>query len=142
MYQYKYPHPAVTTDIVVINKKNKVQELLLIKRKNAPFANHWALPGGFVDENEALYTAAKRELKEETGIEGINLIQFKAYGDPGRDPRGHCVSIVYIANLQNQNIYIQAGDDAKEAKWFNIKNLPPLAFDHEIIIGEVIKQIL
>ena len=100
----------------------------------------WALPGGFVDENEDIKDAALRELKEETGIVGLDLIQVGAYGKPGRDPRGHTVSVVYTAILDSEPEY-QAGDDAAEAGWFTIDELPGLAFDHEEIITDAARML-
>ena len=126
----------VTVDVVVFNENRN--EILLIKRKNNPFKDCWALPGGFVDENEDLEEAAKRELKEETNVTVSEFIQIGAFGKPGRDPRGHMVSIAFSAQLTSQQD-IKPLDDAKEVKWFFINNLPKLAFDHEEIINKVIK---
>lgn len=141
-YSYKYARPAVTTDIILLKELNLEIYILLIKRLNNPYKNHWALPGGFVDENENLIDAAKRELKEETNINNISLNQFKTYGEPGRDPRGHTISIVYYSILKQTILDTKAGDDAKEVKWFNIKQLPELAFDHAVIINEAITELL
>lgn len=123
----------VTVDVVVFNENRN--EILLIKRKNNPFKDCWALPGGFVDENEDLEEAAKRELKEETNVTVSEVIQIGAFGKPGRDPRGHMVSIAFSAQLTSQQD-IKPLDDAKEVKWFFINNLPDLAFDHEQIIKQ------
>lgn len=125
----------VTVDVVVINKKT--DEILLIKRLNEPFKDSWALPGGFVDENEDLEQAARRELFEETNIETGKLTQIGAFGTPNRDPRGHMISIAYQSELIENQI-IKAKDDAKEAKWFSIKDLPDLAFDHLEIITSIL----
>ena len=121
----------VTVDILVIN--NTTEEILLIKRLNEPFKDYWALPGGFVDENEDLEEAAHRELKEETNLGVEELYQLGAFGTPGRDPRGHMISIAYLgysSDVKNA----KAMDDAKELKWFKINDLPKLAFDHKEII--------
>jgi 8-oxo-dGTP diphosphatase len=139
-YCYNYPRPSVTVDIIVENRYNNSKHILLIKRKNNPFKNSWALPGGFVDKDEALLDAAIRELEEETGICNVNLKQFHTFGNPGRDPRGHCVSIVYYTKIENRDIRMQAGDDAKDAKWFDINKLPTLAFDHSEIITLYLNQ--
>ncbi len=125
----------VTVDVIVINKITS--EILLIKRLNEPFKDCWALPGGFVDENEDLEQAARRELFEETNIETGKIIQIGAFGRPNRDPRGHMISIAYKTDLiDNQNI--KAKDDAKEVKWFSMNNLPELAFDHLEIINSTL----
>lgn len=127
----------VTVDILVIN--NETEEILLIKRLNEPFKDCWALPGGFVDENEDLEAAAHRELKEETNLEVEELYQIGAFGTPGRDPRGHMISIAYLG-YSNDTENAKAMDDAKELKWFNINNLPKLAFDHREIIEMAITE--
>lgn len=124
----------VTVDVLVINKKTA--EILLIKRLNEPFKDCWALPGGFVDENEDLEQAARRELFEETNIETNEMIQIGAFGTPNRDPRGHMISIAYRTNLIDNQI-VKAKDDAKETKWFSINDLPDLAFDHLEIIHSI-----
>ena len=117
-YTYKFPRPAVTVDIILFKKTN-ITEALLIQRKNEPFKNSWAFPGGFVDKNEPLENAAKRELREETSIKNIELKQFQCFGDPGRDPRGHTVSIVFYGWVKS-DVNALAGDDAADAKWFPI----------------------
>lgn len=126
----------VTVDIVVINDKTK--EILLIKRVNNPYKDCWALPGGFVDENEDLEIAAKRELFEETNIKAIQLKQIGAFGTPNRDPRGHMISIAYQTHWEDTQI-ILAKDDANEVCWFSIIDLPELAFDHLDIIKKIIQ---
>lgn len=125
----------VTVDVLVIN--NLTHEILLIKRLNEPFKNCWALPGGFVDENEDLEQAARRELFEETNIVTNIMIQIGAFGKPHRDPRGHMVSVAYKTELIPNQI-IKAKDDAKEVKWFKMNDLPELAFDHLEIINTVL----
>lgn len=125
----------VTVDVLVIN--TATNEILLIKRLNEPYKNCWALPGGFVDENEDLEQAARRELFEETNIETDKMIQIGAFGKPYRDPRGHMISIAYQTYyIKNQTV--QAKDDAREVKWFSLNNLPELAFDHLEIINSII----
>ncbi len=141
MFTYRYPRPMVTTDIVVFKKDAKGVKILLIERGNPPFEGQWALPGGFVDENEALKTAALRELKEETQLEGIELSQLHTFGNPGRDPRGHCISIVYMGWLTDEKQQVAAGDDAKEVRWFPINDLPQLVFDHKEIIALAITKL-
>jgi 8-oxo-dGTP diphosphatase len=136
-FTYKYPHPAVCVDIILFLKCKTENKILLINRNNPPFENYWALPGGFVEINETLEQSAIRELMEETGIELKNLIQFATYGDPDRDPRERTVSIVYFQILEKETKPL-AGDDAKNAEWFSLKDLPSLAFDHKIIIKDFI----
>lgn len=122
----------VTVDAVILRKAGDY-ELLLIKRKNEPFKDCWALPGGFVDENEDLKTAAIRELEEETQIKVTDLEQIGAFGKPFRDPRGHMVSVAYFGIVPENTVAV-AADDAKETGWFSVKDLPKLAFDHLDIV--------
>lgn len=122
----------VTVDAVILRKSGDY-ELLLIKRKNEPFKDCWALPGGFVDENEDLKSAAIRELEEETQIKVGDLEQIGAFGKPFRDPRGHMVSVAYFGIVPENTIAV-AADDAKETGWFSVKDLPKLAFDHLDIV--------
>ncbi len=135
-YTYEYPRPMVTVDILLISKENKKRELLCIQRKHNPFAGKWALPGGFVDVNEDLIHAAERELMEETNLNNIALYQFKTYGTPGRDPRGHTISVVYFAFINKNDFQPQAADDASDCKWFAEDNLPDFAFDHQTIVND------
>jgi 8-oxo-dGTP diphosphatase len=131
-YTYQYPRPAITVDCLIFRKEPEL-ELLLIQRKFPPFENNWALPGGFVEMEEDLIEAAKRELNEETGLDGIDLYQLQTFGKPGRDPRGRTISVVFWGKSTNKKSAV-AGDDAKKARWFTISKLPKLAFDHEEIL--------
>lgn len=137
MYCYDYPRLMLTVDIALYKTINNQVFILLIKRGNEPFKESWALPGGFVDMDETLIEAAKRELSEETGITDVDLKQFYTYGDLNRDPRGRTVSVVYYSFVNQDKANAVAGDDAADTYWFSIKNLPQLAFDHEIIINEL-----
>lgn len=137
----EYRYPALTTDIVIFSVQEKDLKVLLIKRKNDPFKDKWAIPGGFVDENEELDTAAKRELEEETNISDVSLEQIGTFGRVGRDPRGRTVSIVYFSCIIPSKHIIKAQDDAKEAEWFSIKKLPALAFDHSEILAHTLKNL-
>ena len=139
-YTYKYPRPAVTVDIAVLKKDDDGYGILLIKRKNDPFAGRWALPGGFVDMDETVEVAASRELFEETNMLGINLKQFRVFSELDRDPRGRTISVVFIGFLTDQQEVI-AKDDAKEVCWYNLNELPELAFDHGEIIEKISKTI-
>jgi len=125
----------VTVDIVLFRRRSHRIEVLLIERGRDPFRGFWALPGGFVEQDEALEHAARRELQEETGLVGIQLQQLGAFGDPGRDPRGHTVSIAFRGLIEDDAGGVMAGDDAAAAQWWPATGLPSLAFDHENIIG-------
>jgi 8-oxo-dGTP diphosphatase len=128
----KHPTCYLTADAILIVGNN----VLLVQRRHDPFQGKWALPGGFVEEEEKVLDGAKRELQEETGVENISLTQFGAYGDPGRDPRGRTVSIVYWSLLEKQPD-ATAADDAANCKWFDLNQLPDLAFDHAQILADV-----
>ena len=133
-YVYEYPRPMVTVDAVVFCGDGADRLVALIRRRNEPFAGCWALPGGFVDMDESLETAAARELAEETGLRNVALRQFHAFGDPGRDPRGRNICVAYTGTLC-EAVPLHAADDASEAAWFPVAALPPLAFDHDKIIA-------
>lgn len=127
---------AVTVDSVVFCKVKNKFKVLLIQRNNDPFKDQWALPGGFVNENEDLETAAKRELHEETGVKLDTMQQVQAFGKPGRDPRGHTISIGFLSRIYCEE-ELKPADDARDARWFPIEELPDmdLAFDHDEIIN-------
>ncbi|MCJ7759245.1 MAG: NUDIX hydrolase [Gillisia sp.] len=126
---------AVTVDAVIFYRKADVLNVLLIKRKNEPFRDQWALPGGFLEEDEIMLEGAKRELEEETGLKIEKLQQIGAFGAPGRDPRGRTISIAFVGLIRTE-AKVKASDDALEVKWFNLNDLPDLAFDHRAIISE------
>ncbi len=136
-FSYEYPRPAVTVDIVLVTREAHPR-VLLIERKHDPFVGKWALPGGFVDENEKLIDAARRELKEETSLELAELEQLHTFGDPGRDPRGWTISIAYLARIDFDAVKPKAADDAAEVGWFSLNELPALAFDHAEILRCVV----
>lgn len=139
MYTYQYPRPALTVDCAIFCKINTDYYVLLIERANSPYKGKWAFPGGFVDMDEDLLTAAYRELKEETGFEGIELKQFKTYGAVNRDPRGRTVSLVYTSSIEYENLpEVKGDDDAAQAQWISITDLPSLAFDHDVIMKELL----
>ena len=128
---------ALAADIVLFGFSHEEKlAVLLIERLNDPFKNTWALPGGFIDNNEKVINAAYREMKEETGLKLNKLSQIGVYGGPKRDPRGRVVSVAYYGLISRDNLKIVAGDDAKSAKWFAIGQLPKLAFDHDCIIKD------
>lgn len=133
-YTYKYPRPAVTVDALIFRKIADMLYVLLIKRTHAPFEGMWCLPGGFIDMDETPEQAAVRELKEETGLEGIELYQFYTFGALDRDPRHRTISIAYTGLCPADRETVTGGDDAAEAAWFNVHELPDLGFDHEKII--------
>lgn len=124
---------AVTTDAAIFCRKGETTRILLVQRKGDPFQGKWALPGGFLEEKEPLETGAKRELQEETGLVIDQLHQLRAFGTPGRDPRGRTITIAFWGEAF-QAEQVSGGDDAADARWFPLKDLPELAFDHKEII--------
>ena len=141
-YTYDWPRPMVTVDAVVFNISSGRISLLLIQRKNEPYKGQWAIPGGFVDMDEELEDAAARELAEETGLTDVPLEQMHTFGTIGRDPRGRMITITFLGVVGEQHTEIKAGDDAAEAKWFDIENLPDnLAFDHDHVANFAIKKL-
>lgn len=141
MYTYKHPRPALTVDILLFHRdENHDWNILLIKRKHEPFKDQWAFPGGFVDIDEKIDVAARRELEEETGMTNVNLERLGIYDDPDRDPRGRAISVAYTGIL-NEKCSATASDDALDAEWFAIDKLPDLAFDHQQILMDGRKKI-
>jgi len=139
-YTYDYPRPRVATDIIVFAQVNDKRHILLIRRGNEPFRGDWALPGGFVEEDESLKACANRELEEETGLSGVVLEQLHTYGDPGRDPRGWSLSIAYWGTVDGAPPNVEGADDADEAVWHSLDSLPSLAFDHDDMIARAVDQ--
>ena len=141
MYTYRYPRPAVTADAVVFapNKDGRLC-VLLVLRGGEPYRGCWAFPGGFMNMDEDAESCAIRELKEETGIDVAHLEQVGAFSSVDRDPRGRVVTVAYCA-LLNRPSAVSAGDDAAEARWFQVDALPPLAFDHSEIMTAAMEKI-
>ncbi len=129
----EYKSPSLAVDGVIL----KDNQILLIKRKNDPYKDKWAIPGGFVEYGEKTEDAVLREVKEETGLEAKIGDLVGVYSNPKRDPRKHVVSITYL--LKDISGTEKGGDDAKEAKWWNINELPELAFDHKYIINDALR---
>lgn len=133
-YTYDYPRPAVTVDNLIFGFEENDLKLLLVQRKKPPFKGEWALPGGFVEINESLQDAALRELREETGVNNAFLQQLHTFGAVDRDPRGRIISVAYYALVRKQDVVLESGSDADAVAWFNVYDLPVLAFDHDEII--------
>jgi 8-oxo-dGTP diphosphatase len=141
-YIYEWPRPMVTTDAAVFGFFDGGFKLALIKRGKEPFKGQWAIPGGFVELDEELEHAAARELAEETGLKNVTLEQMYTFGKCGRDPRGRQITIAFMGIMKDNFDLIKAGDDAADAKWFNIENLPEnLAFDHEDVCRYAVSRL-
>jgi len=136
-HTYDHPRMAVTVDVALFSD-GKAPEALLVRRGKPPFEGRWALPGGFVEIDERLADAAARELAEETGVSGVPLAFFGYFDAIDRDPRGRTLSLAFWGRVDKGEVRLRADDDAADAGWFPINDLPPLAFDHDRIIGEAL----
>lgn len=139
-FEYEYPRPMVTVDILFLKIQDKALKVLLIKRRHEPYAGCWALPGGFIEMHESLQEAASRELYEETGLRNFFLLPLLTADDPQRDPRGRTISYLFGTLISHPSPVLKAGDDATVAEWFSLKKLPPLAFDHEFLIKRGVEE--
>lgn len=133
-YCYKYPRPALTADCVVFGFDGADLSVLLIQRKNEPFQGAWAFPGGFMEIGETIEACALRELREEAAIEPAYIEQVKVFSAVDRDPRGRVVTVAFYTLIKIEEQNPVAGDDAVEARWFRLDELPVLAFDHAGIL--------
>jgi 8-oxo-dGTP diphosphatase len=140
-FTYKYARPAITVDGVVFGLDEADLKVLLIQRDLEPFAGRWALPGGFVQQDETLDQAARRELQEETGLTKVFLEQLYTFGEVARDPRERVITVAYYALVRLSDHQVQAATDARNAAWFAIDDLPKLGFDHEAIIAMALQRL-
>jgi 8-oxo-dGTP diphosphatase len=131
----------VTVDIVIFTLREGSLQVLLVKRGVPPFEGQYAIPGGFVREDESLEEAALRELHEETGVRNVFLEQLYTFGDPKRDPRGRVITAAYYALIASDKLSLVAGADAAEAQWFPASSVPPLAFDHKSILDYALERL-
>ena len=138
-YEYKYPRPAVTADAVVITQ-NEPRKVLLIERGGEPFKGCWAFPGGFMNMDETAEQCAFRELEEETSLLLTEAKQTGCYPDVNRDPRGRSLSVAYLMLLEEE-LPVKGQDDAKQAKWCPLNELPELAFDHSKILNDTLETL-
>lgn len=139
-YCYKYPHPSVTTDCTVFGFDGVKLNVLLIRRKNKPYKNKWAFPGGFLEDGENAEEGMLRELREETGLVARYFRQFHTFTAPDRDPRERVISIAYYALVRMQE-KVKGGDDAAEARWVPLDEIGTLAFDHNQILTKALQAL-
>ena len=139
-YAYEYPRPQVTADVALFAGRGDDLKVLLIRRGNEPFKGRWALPGGFIGEREVLEACAARELAEETGVTGVHLEQVRAFSDPDRDPRARTITVLFAGALAEPTP-ASGGDDAAEARWWPVEDLPELAFDHVHLIAVALDRL-
>jgi 8-oxo-dGTP diphosphatase len=146
-WTYEWPRPALTVDVALFTVAGALQGLrlrvLLIERNQEPYRGAWALPGGFVREDEGLDEAARRELAEETGVRDVPLYQVTTVGTPGRDPRGHVVTVLYAGLVQGDRHVLTATGDSAAARWFDVDAVAglPLAFDHAALLGRALEHL-
>lgn len=140
-HTYEYPRAALTVDITVFALDGDDLKVMLIERGLKPYAGRWALPGGFVRIDETLDAAARRELREETGLKGIYLEQLYTFGAVKRDPRERVVTVAYYALVNLEGHHVRADTDARSAAWFSASDPPRLAFDHERILDAALERL-
>src|SRR5271166_4105352 len=138
---YAYPRPALTADAVLFTIRDHQLELLLIRRNGDPFAGCWALPGGFCEEGEQAEYTVVRELEEEAGVRDVWLEQLKTFDTPSRDPRGWVVSVAHFALVNSARVQLRSASDASDVRWWPVAALPPLAFDHPIIVRYAVQRL-
>lgn len=138
-YWYKYPHAAVTTDCVVFGFDGSSLKVLLIQRGFEPYKGRWAFPGGFMNINETAEEGARRELAEETGLDTAHIEQFHTFTKVDRDTRERVITIAYYALVNIKDV--KGGDDAADAQWFAMDEIPPLAFDHDDILAQALQAL-
>lgn len=137
-YHYKYPHPSVTTDCVIFGFDGEGMKVLLIQRGGEPHKGKWAFPGGFLNIDESAEEGALRELEEETGLKNAYIRQFHAFSAPDRDPRERVITIAYYALVRIQEV--KGADDAADARWYSLDEIPPLAFDHDEMLKTALRE--
>lgn len=141
MYSYEYPRPALTADCIVFAHADDGIRVLLVERGNEPYKGCWAFPGGFMNMDETTAEAARRELREETGLDVGAIRQLGAYDRVDRDPRGRVITVAYIAIVDDAGD-VCGGDDAHDARWFRLDSLPTLAFDHDKILADACRMVI
>ena len=140
-YCYRYPRPSVTTDCVIFGFDGQKLQVLLIERGGEPFKGSWAFPGGFLNMDETVEDCAARELEEETGLKDVFVEQFHAFSAVDRDPRGRTITVAFYALVNSRGMKVSGQDDAADARWFDVRELPPLAFDHEDMFRRALQQL-
>lgn len=138
----KYKKPSVTVDILLFTIMVNRLNVLLVERKYEPFKGMWAIPGGFVNIDESLNDAARRELLEETNLDDLYLEQLYTFGKPDRDPRTRVITVAYYSLAPYERLkQARAGSDASNVKWVSVNKIDNLAFDHNIILNYALDRI-
>jgi 8-oxo-dGTP diphosphatase len=137
-----YDRPSVTVDVVIFTLIERELHVLLVRRRRWPHEGMWAIPGGFVQMDESLDQAARRELEEETGVRDIYLEQLYTFGDPQRDPRTRVISIAYFALVRADKQTLRVSEESMDVRWFPVQRLPgQLAFDHDAILATALDRL-
>jgi 8-oxo-dGTP diphosphatase len=138
----RYERPSVTVDVVIFTLLEKELHILLVKRRRWPYEGSWAIPGGFIDMDESLEQAARRELEEETGVRDIYLEQLYTFGEPKRDPRMRVISVAYFAIIRADRQTLRASEESTDVRWYPVRRLPgQLAFDHDHILATALDRL-
>jgi 8-oxo-dGTP diphosphatase len=137
----KYKFAVIATDTAIFTIQEKKLKVLLIKMKKKPYTDYWALPGGLIDAKESLNHAAQRHLQKKTGVKKTYLEQLYTFGEVGRDPFGRVVSVAYMALIPSEGIVLKTTAEYDDVRWFSIKNLPHLAYDHAAIIAYALRRL-
>lgn len=138
----KYDRPSVTVDVVIFSLIERELNILLVKRKRWPYEGQWAIPGGFINIDESIETAARRELEEETGVRDIYLEQLYTFGEPLCDPRTRVISVAYFAIIRADRQVLKVSDESTDVRWFPVRRLPgQLAFDHDHILASALDRL-
>lgn len=138
----RYERPSVTVDVVIFTLQDRELHVLLVQRKHWPHEGRWAIPGGFINMDESLEQAARRELEEETGVRDIYLEQLYTFGEPKRDPRTRVISVAYIALVSADKQKLRASEESTDVRWFPVRRLPgALAFDHDTILATGLERL-
>jgi 8-oxo-dGTP diphosphatase len=138
----RYDRPSVTVDVVIFTLLEKKLHILLVKRRRWPHEGQWAIPGGFINMDESLEQAARRELEEETGVRDIYLEQLYTFGEPKRDPRMRIISVAYFAIIRADRQTLRVSEESTDVRWFPVEALPGrLAFDHDEILETALDRL-
>jgi 8-oxo-dGTP diphosphatase len=138
----RYERPSVTVDVVIFTLLEKELNVLLVKRRRWPYDGHWAIPGGFINMDESLEQAARRELEEETGVRDIYLEQLYTFGAPRRDPRTRVISVAYVAIIRADDQTLRSSEETTDVCWYPVTRLPgTLAFDHDHILATALDRL-
>lgn len=138
----QYERPSVTVDVVIFTLRERELHVLLLQRKHWPYEGRWAIPGGFINMDESLEQAARRELEEETGVRDIYMEQLYTFGEPERDPRTRVISVAYIALVRAYAHQLRTSEESTDVRWFPVRRLPgPLAFDHDHILARALERL-